>query len=82
MDACLPWSIYETQRESREARGLHRMSTELILIHIGFIVSLVYFVFRSGEKSGRVQMVEDMIDRGIVTTEDLVDKYNIEEQES
>jgi len=82
VDAYLSWSIYETQRESREARGLRRMSTELILIHIGFIVSLVYFVFRSGEKSGRVQMVEDMIDRGIVTTEDLVDKYNIEEQES
>ena len=54
------------------------MSTELILIHIGFIVSLVYFVFRSGEKSGRVQMIEDLIDRDIVTTEDLIDKYNIE----
>ena len=43
------------------------MTDELILIHIGFIVALVYFVFRSGEKSGRVQMVEDMLDRGLIT---------------
>ena len=46
-----------------------------------FYSSCVYFSFRSGEKSGRVQMVEDMIDRGIVKTEDLIDKYNIEETE-
>ena len=32
-------------------------------------------------EAGRVQMVEDMIDRGIVKTEDLIDKYNIEETE-
>tara|TARA_B100000900_G_C20405775_1_gene644700 strand:+ start:251 stop:421 length:171 start_codon:yes stop_codon:yes gene_type:complete len=55
------------------------MSDGLILIHIVFIVALVYFVFRSGEKSGRVQMIEDLIDRDIVTTEDLIDKYGIEE---
>ena len=52
---------------------------ELFLVHVIFIVACVYFSFRSGEKSGRVQMVEDMIDRGIVKTEDLIDKYNIEE---
>ena len=57
------------------------MSTELILIHIGFIVSLVYFVFRSGEKSGRVQMVEDMLDRGLITEQQLVNNYNIKEPE-
>ena len=54
---------------------------ELFLVHVIFIVTGVYFSFRSGEKSGRVQMVEDMIDRGIVKTEDLIDKYNIEETE-
>ena len=54
---------------------------ELFLVHVIFIVACVYFCFRSGEKSGRVQMVEDMIDRGIVKTEDLIDKYNIEETE-
>ena len=57
------------------------MTDELILIHIGFIVALVYFVFRSGEKSGRVQMVEDMLDRGLITEQDLVNKYNIKEPE-
>jgi len=54
---------------------------ELFLVHVIFIVACVYFSFRSGEKSGSVQMVEDMIDRGIVKTEDLIDKYNIEETE-
>ena len=54
---------------------------ELFLVHVIFIVACVYFSFRSGEKSVRVQMVEDMIDRGIVKTEDLIDKYNIEETE-
>ena len=54
---------------------------ELFLVHVIFIVACVYFSFRSGEKSGRVQMVGDMIDRGIVKTEDLIDKYNIEETE-
>ena len=54
---------------------------ELFLVHVIFIVACVYFSFRSGETSGRVQMVEDMIDRGIVKTEDLIDKYNIEETE-
>ena len=49
---------------------------ELFLVHVIFIVACVYFSFRSGEKSGRVQMVEDMIDRGIVKTEDLIDKLN------
>ena len=57
------------------------MTDELILIHIGFIVALVYCVFRSGEKSGRVQMVEDMLDRGLITEQDLVNKYNIKEPE-
>jgi transcription initiation factor IIE alpha subunit len=56
------------------------MSDELILIHIGFIVALVYTVFRSGEKSGRVQMVEDMLDRGLITETDLVNKYNIKDK--
>ena len=55
------------------------MSDGLILIHIVFIATMVYFVFRSGEKSGRVQMIEDLIDRDIVTTADLIDKYEIEE---
>ena len=78
MENGIPVSIYETETERREARGLYRMSTELILIHFIFIVTMVYCVFRSGEKSGRVQMVEDLIDRGLVKTEDLIDKYNIE----
>ncbi len=57
------------------------MSDELILIHLVFIVALVYCVFRSGERSGRVQMVEDMLDRGLITQDQLMNKYNIKEPE-
>ena len=54
---------------------------ERFLVHVIFIVAFVYFSFRSGEESGRVQMVKDMIDRGIVKTEDLIDTYNLEDNE-
>ncbi len=50
----------------------------LILVHIGYIVALVWFVFRSGERSGRRQMIHDFLDRGIVTQEELLRKYDLE----
>ena len=56
------------------------MSVELIITHAVFICACVYFSFRSGEKNGRVEMIEDMIDRGLITTEDLIDKYNVEQE--
>ena len=56
------------------------MSTDLIIIHAIFICACVYFSFRAGEKNGRVEMIEDMIDRGLITTEDLIDKYNVEQE--
>ncbi len=54
------------------------MTEEQIIAFVIYTVCMVYFVFRSGEKSGRVQMVEDMLDRGLVKHKDLIDKYNIE----
>ncbi len=52
---------------------------DLFLIHVIFISACVYFSYRSGEKSGRVQMVEDMLDRNLITTKDLVEYYDIKE---
>ena len=44
---------------------------DLFLIHVVFIVACVYFSYRSGQKSGRSEMVVDLIDRNIVTVETL-----------
>lgn len=51
------------------------METNLVLIHIAYVIALVYLVFRSGEKNGRKQMVEDFIDRGITTEKKLEKIY-------
>ncbi len=53
------------------------MEDNLIIIHIAYVVALVYFVFRSGEKNGRKQMVEDFLDRGLITEEKLEKIYKI-----
>jgi len=53
------------------------MEDNLILIHLGYVIALVYFVFRSGEKNGRRQMVEDFLDRGLISQEKLEKVYRI-----
>ena len=53
------------------------MEDNLILIHLGYVIALVYFVFRSGEKNGRRQMVEDFLDRGLISREKLEKVYRI-----
>ena len=50
---------------------------DLFLIHVVFIVGCVYFSYRSGQKSGRSEMVVDLIDRNIVTVETLKKEYEI-----
>lgn len=42
------------------------MSTDLILLHVVFIASCVYFSWASGVKYGRGQMFEDMLDQDLV----------------
>ena len=81
MNGCLS-SMVDLLNPKREQRSQRTTSYEYRTNFNSYRVHRVPSLFCSGEKSGRVQMVEDMIDRGIVTTEDLVDKYNIEEQES
>lgn len=59
------------------------MSNELILLHVVFIASCVYFSWASGVKYGRGQMFEDMLDQDLVDlnkTKDFVGK--IAEQEA
>ena len=53
------------------------MEENLIWIHIAYVIGLVYFVFRSGEKNGRRQMVEDFLDRDLITQDKLEQVYKI-----
>ena len=50
-------------------------TVDLFLIHVVFIVACVYFSYRSGQKSGRSEMVTDLIDRNMVTVEKLRKEY-------
>jgi len=54
------------------------MDIELFLIHLFFISACVYFSYKSGEKQGRVQMINDMIDRKIITISKLKSTYEID----
>ena len=58
------------------------MSTELILIHVGFIVCLVGSCWYQGFKHGRKNMVEQMMDDGLLTPETLVEFYKLNKQET
>lgn len=53
------------------------MEDNLVIIHIAYIIGLVYFVYRSGEKNGRRQMVEDFLDRDLITQDKLEQVYKI-----
>ena len=50
---------------------------DLFLIHVVFIVACVYFSYRSGQKSGRSEMVTDLLDRKMITVETLRKEYEI-----
>lgn len=52
-------------------------TVDLYLIHVIFITACVYFSYRSGQKTGRSQMVTDMLDRNLVTVEKLKNEYEI-----
>ena len=44
-----------------------------------FALHVYIFLIVQVRKYGRVEMIEDLIDQDLITTEDLIDKYNIEE---
>ncbi len=55
------------------------MSDTLILIHIGYIVALVYFVWRSGYKHGRKHLCEELLDANLVSSSELIDHYKLKQ---
>ena len=51
------------------------MSIELILIHLGFILALVYFVHRSGVKHGHAELFQTLMDDNIVDPQQIITFY-------
>jgi hypothetical protein len=51
------------------------MSTELIIIHLVFIIALVGSVWYQGFKAGRKSMVEQFMDDKLFTPLDLLTHY-------
>ena len=48
---------------------------ELYLIHLVFISACVYFSYMSGYKTGRGQMLEDLLDKQLFTLRQLKEKF-------
>ena len=46
------------------------MTTELYLIHLGFIVALVYTTFKSGYKVGKKTLMNELLDEAIKNVDD------------
>jgi len=51
------------------------MTGTLILIHVGFISALVYFVWWQGHKQGRKDMVEQFMNDELVSPPQLIAYY-------
>ena len=52
-------------------------TVDLYLIHVIFIPACVFFSYRAGQKSGRSEMVTDLIERGLTTVERLKKEYEL-----
>jgi len=57
------------------------MSTELYLIHIGFILALVWSVYRSGRRTGREDMVNQLIEDKLVLPKDIITFYKTNKED-
>ena len=53
------------------------MSNGLFALHIGFIIALVGSCWYQGFKHGRKNMVEQMMDDGLLTPKTLVEFYKL-----
>jgi len=57
------------------------MSMELYIIHLLFISACVYFSFKAGERNGRGEMIEDMLEKKLFSHSQLIKAYRINEQD-
>lgn len=57
-----------------EGQLIDGVSNNLLFVHIAYIIGLVYFVFRNGEKSGARQICSILVEDKVVTQSQL-NKY-------
>jgi hypothetical protein len=57
------------------------MSDTLIAIHIGYVVALVWFVWRSGYTHGRKHLCEELLDAKLVSSKQLIEHYKLKTHE-
>lgn len=55
------------------------MGWDLIIVHILFIASCVYFSYRTGQNSGGNTVVEVLMDKGLITPEQLDEAFSLED---
>lgn len=55
------------------------MGWDLIIVHILFIASCVYFSYRAGQNSGGNTVVEALMDKGLITPEQLDEAFGLED---
>ena len=62
-----------------DAEIISGVDNNLLLVHIVYIIALVYFVFRNGEKNGVKQLCELLVESKVVSQADLNKLVNKEE---
>ncbi len=60
--------------------GEKQMSDTLILIHIGYVVALVWFVWKSGYTHGRKHLCEELLDAKLVSSKQLIEHYKLSDK--
>jgi len=63
-----------------DAEIISGVDNNLLLVHIVYIIALVYFVFRNGEKNGVKQLCELLVESKVVSQADLNKLVNKEDK--
>jgi len=63
-----------------DAEIISGVDNNLLLVHIVYIIALVYFVFRNGEKNGVKQLCQLLIEEKVISQTDLNKLVNKEDK--
>jgi len=55
------------------------MGLELLVVHVLFIAGCVFFSYRAGQNSGGNTVVEVLMDKGLITEEQLDRAFELED---
>tara|TARA_B100000809_G_scaffold132081_1_gene129865 strand:+ start:1539 stop:1736 length:198 start_codon:yes stop_codon:yes gene_type:complete len=54
-----------------ETQIISGVDNSLVFVHVAYVIALVYFVFRNGEKKGAKQIVETLVEDKVVSRADI-----------